>query len=116
MYIGYPIVIQDLVSKGKRKNVSKKNKNKNKKSKDNETELKDDLTDINEQKKYEEKTMIMIKKHKQKCERIKMIHILSLLGMDENVLEEYFESIDHGIMANFQEEKKKKRYFRKFKK
>ena len=37
MYIGYPIVIQDLVSKGKRKNVSKKNKKKNKKSEDIET-------------------------------------------------------------------------------
>ena len=45
--------------------------------------------------------MIMIKRHKQECERIKMIQILSLLGFDENVLEEYFESIDHGIMANF---------------
>ena len=69
--------------------------------------MKDDLTDIDEQKKYEEKTMIIIKRHKQKCERIKMIQILQLLGFDENVLEEYFDSIDHGIMAKFREEKKK---------
>ena len=52
--------------------------------------------------------MIMIERQKLKCRRIKMINLLANCGMDIDVLEEYFESKDHGIMASYREEKKKR--------